>query len=110
MPIPINLRHLEAHNIRLQGQLPVPELDIDSRDEVIQVSKPLDYDLEVQALEDGLLVQGNLHLLLDCQCVRCLKAFEYPLELAPWSCLVPLRGEEAAPVVNDCASDHCAGR
>ena len=55
MPLFVNLRHLEAHNVRLQGELSVEELDIDSRDEVIQVNQPLEYDLEVQKLEDGLL-------------------------------------------------------
>ena len=81
MPLVVNLRHLEAHNIRLEGKLPVEELDIDPHDEVIQVAQPLEYDLEVQKLEDGLLVQGRLRLVLECQCVRCLKPFQYHLEL-----------------------------
>ena len=55
MPLVVNLRHLEAHNVVLKGELPVEELDIDPRDEVIQVRQPLEYDLEVQKLEDGLL-------------------------------------------------------
>ena len=102
MPLIVNLRHLEAHNVRLSGELPANELDIDTRDEVIQVAHPLHYDLEVQKLEDGLLVQGDLHLALECQCVRCLKPFRYPLHLEGWTCHVPLKGEEAAPVINDC--------
>ena len=53
MPLVVNLRHLEAHNVRLEGELPVEELDIDSRDEVIQVTQPLEHDLEVQKLEDA---------------------------------------------------------
>jgi len=59
MPLVVNLRHLEAHNVRLQGQLSVAELDIDTRDEVIQVAHPLDYALEVQKLENGVLAQGG---------------------------------------------------
>ena len=62
MPLIVNLRHLEAHNVRLEGSLPVEELDIDTRDEVIQVRHPLEHDLEVQKLEGGLLVQGRLRL------------------------------------------------
>ena len=99
----VNLRHLEAHNIRLEGELPVKELDIDTRDEIIQVSQPLEYDLEVQKLDDGLLVQGRLCLALECQCVRCLKPFQYPLEIKDWTAHIPLEGEERVPVVNDCA-------
>jgi uncharacterized protein len=102
MPLVVNLRHLEAHNIRLEGKLPVKELDIDTCDEVIQVTQPLEHDLEVQKLEDGLLVQGHLHLALECQCVRCLKPFRYHLVLDNWTCHLPLLGEDRVAVVNDC--------
>jgi uncharacterized protein len=102
MPVLVNLRHLDAHNVKLSGELPAAELDIDSRDEVIQVRQPLKYDLEVQEVEDGLLVQGELRLNLDCECVRCLKAFQYPLVLSGWAAHVPLQGDDATPVTNDC--------
>jgi uncharacterized protein len=102
MPLKINLRRLEAHNARLQGELPVGELDIDPRDEAIRLGLPLEYDLEAQALEDSLLVEGTLRLKLKCECVRCLKPFQYQIELAPWTCHLPLKGEEAVPVINDC--------
>ena len=102
MALMVNLRHLEAHSIQLKGELSVPELDIDTRDQVIQVTKPLKYDLEVEKLEQGLLLQGDLRLELQCQCVRCLKTFEYQLDLQNGVFHVPLQGEDAAPVVNDC--------
>ena len=102
MPLAVNLCHLEAHNICLGGSLPVEELDIDPHDEVIQVRHPLEHELEVQMLEDGLLVQGRLHLVLECQCVRCLKPFQYHLALEHWTCHLPLQGEDCAVVVNDC--------
>ena len=102
MPLVVNLRHLETHNVRMKGELPVEELDIDSRDEVIRVAHPLDYDLEVQRLEDGLLAQGRLHLKLECQCVRCLKCFQHNVGLDGWTCHLPLEGEERVEVVNDC--------
>ena len=102
MPLVVNLRYLEAHNIRLEGELPARELDIDPLDTVIQVTQPLEYDLEVQKLEDGLLVQGQLRLALDCLCVRCLKPFRHHLELDNWTCHLPLQGENRVAVVNDC--------
>jgi uncharacterized protein len=102
MSLAINLRHLEAHNIRLEGSLPVEELDIDPLDEVIQVCHPLEHDLEVQKLEDSLLVQGDLRLVLECECVRCLKPFQYQLELNNWACHLPLQGDDCVAVVNDC--------
>ena len=101
MPLTVNLRHLEAHSVRLEGDLPIAELDIDTRDEMIQMAAPLEYDLEVEKVEHSLLLQGNLRLPLHCKCVRCLKPFESSLELRQWTCHVPLEGEEAAPVIND---------
>jgi uncharacterized protein len=102
MPLLVNLRHLDAHDIRLEGTLPVGELDIDTRDEMIRLAKPLEHDLQVQKLEGGLLVQGRLHLPLDCECVRCLKPFRHLLKLEGWARHLPLEGEEAAMVSNDC--------
>lgn len=97
MPLLVNLRHLERNDLKLVGELPVSELDIDLRDELIQLNKPLKHKLEVQQLGDDLLVRGKLVLPLDCECARCLKPFVYKLDWADWSCLIPLAGEEAAP-------------
>ncbi len=102
MSLTVNLRHLEAHPVRLSGKLSVEEIDIDPRDEVIRVVQPLEYALEVQKVEKALLVQGRLHLDLECQCVRCLKQFQHHLNLNHWTCHLPLQGEERTPVVNDC--------
>ena len=101
MPLTVNLRHLAAHSVRLQGELPSAELDLGKRDEMIEVAAPLAYNLEVEKVEHGLLIQGELELPLHCTCVRCLKSFESRLELKHWTCHVPLQGEDAAPVVND---------
>jgi|ERR1043166_7175505 uncharacterized protein len=102
MSLSVNLRHLEAHEVHLQGELPVKELDIDTRDEMVQVAQPLEYDLEVEKLDGGLLAQGKLGVTLQCKCVRCLKSFKYRLKLENWSRHLPLQGEESVPVVNDC--------
>ena len=48
MPLVVNLRHLEEHDVILRGELPVAELDLDMRDEMIRVTQPLRYDLEVE--------------------------------------------------------------
>ena len=101
MPLFVNLRHLEAHNVRLEGELPVEELDLNTRDEMIRAREPLQYDFEVQKLEDSLLAQGRLRLTLDCQCVRCLKPVKHTIKLENWALHLPLQGEEGALVVND---------
>ena len=101
MPVNVNLRHLESKDVRLDGDLAVEELDIETRDEVVAVNQPLRYDLTVQELEGAILVTGDLMLTLDCQCVRCLKSFPFELEISPWRVHIPLEGEEAARVTND---------
>ena len=98
----INLHHLEAHDIHLQGELSVEELDLDVHDPMIQAGQPLYYDVMVQKLPDSLLVTGSLRLTLDCKCVRCLEPFRQELKLTDWTCHLPLAGEEKVPVDNDC--------
>jgi uncharacterized metal-binding protein YceD (DUF177 family) len=102
MALLVNLRHLEKDSVRLEGQLQPDELEVEDLDELIHVNQPLNYDLDVQKLDQSLLVQGRLVLTLDCECARCLKPFEQRLELAHWACHVPLEGEEKASVTNDC--------
>jgi uncharacterized protein len=101
MPLTVNLRHLEAHDVELKGELPVEDLALDNRDEMVRAEKPLEYDLVVQKLDRSLLLQGSLHLTLNCQCVRCLKAFTSELRLDKWKCHVSLEGEEKAAVSGD---------
>ena len=102
MSLLVNLRHLEAHSAHVRGELSIAELDIDIRDEIIRLAGPLSYDLEIQKLESGLLVQGSLSLPLLCRCVRCLKEFRYPLRIEPWTAHLPFQGEDAVAVINDC--------
>jgi uncharacterized metal-binding protein YceD (DUF177 family) len=105
MPLTVNLRHLENRNLQLCGELPLAELALDLRDDLIRATQPLHYDLEIELLDDALLVQGLLRLTLECECVRCLKAFEFELELDPWTLHLPfepLEGEEATTIKNDC--------
>lgn len=98
----VNLRHLEVAPQRLEGTVSPEVLEIDKLgDEIVQANEPLHYNVEVEKQDRNLLVSGALQTNLDCQCVRCLKAFKYPLELKPYHLYVPLEGEDAAPVVND---------
>jgi uncharacterized metal-binding protein YceD (DUF177 family) len=102
MSLKVNLRHLEAHEVHLKGELPVAEMDFGLRDEMVQAKKPLHYDLQVEQVAHGILVQGKLDLTLSCQCVRCLKSFEIPIKLPHWMLHLPLEGEGKVSVDNDC--------
>src|SRR5436853_5659680 len=97
----VNSRQLEEGPQRLDGEVSAQELELDTlKDEVIKVEEPLRYEVEVDKQNRNLLISGKLETTLDCQCVRCLKSFKYPLILKPYHLYVPLEGEDAAPVVN----------
>ncbi len=102
MPLIVNLRHLEEHNVSLCGELPVEELDMETGDEMVRATRPVQYDIEIQKMEGGLLVRGSLRLALECCCVRCLKPFTQELELKAWTCHLPFEGEDRVIVNNDC--------
>jgi uncharacterized protein len=102
MPLLINLRHLEEKGLHEKGELSLKELDIDPMDKIIKLSHSLTYDVEVEKMDKALLVQGRLKIVLDCDCVRCLKPFAYRLALNNWICHVPLEGEDAVKIINDC--------
>lgn len=102
MALLVNLLHLTRDSVALKGEVPVEELEYGVNDEMVKLNSPLEYDLEAEKLEDAVLVQGRLMLKLDCRCVRCLNEFPYELELVQWACHLPLSGEDAVPIVNDC--------
>jgi uncharacterized protein len=52
-------------------------------------------------MPESILLTGNLSIPLSCDCVRCLKQFEYVVQLHNWSAHVPLTGEDAAPISGD---------
>ena len=97
----VNLRHLEEHGLRLQGELTAAELDLGIRDELIRAEQPLQYDLSVELLDDAILATGNLVLPLDCECARCLKRYASELKLSGWALHLPLEGEDKVSLDND---------
>jgi uncharacterized protein len=103
MPLQINIRHLEEKDVHLAGELPVEELDLENKDELIHARLPLRYDLTAQRVGDAILVQGRLELTLDCECARCLKPFQHRIEMADWTAHLPLEGPEKAAIKDDLA-------
>lgn len=102
MPLTINLHHLKKKDLHLQGELEVEELDLELHDELIEARLPLKYDLVVRLLDKGVLASGRLGMVLHCECARCLKPFEQKIELRDWVRHLPLVGEDAVAVENDC--------
>ncbi len=102
MALTFNIHHLEEKALSLKGKLTAEEMGWETRDKMIRVSLPLEYELSIQRLGKSILVQGTLCQVLDCECVRCLKAFAHEVRLEHWSCLLELAGEDKVAVVNDC--------
>jgi uncharacterized protein len=101
MPLTFNLRHIDAKDLPLEGELPSEELELELHDELIHPAGSLQYDLLAQNLEGAVLVQGKIKLPLELECARCLKKFKRPLKIDDWVCHLPLTGEDATPVDND---------
>ena len=101
MRLLFNTKKLEHSNIRLSGDLPLEEMELDELDELIHLDDPLHYEVEVQKLDESFLVRGSLELALRCECVRCLKSFRETIALSDWSCLLPLDGEDKVLIAND---------
>jgi uncharacterized metal-binding protein YceD (DUF177 family) len=101
MPLTFNIRHLEKKDLHLEGELPTEELELDLKDEMMRPSDFVSYDLRVERLEGAALVQGEVGLVMEYTCVRCLKKFEEELDLENWTCHLPLIGDDAVEVSND---------
>jgi len=102
MPLIINARQLEKRDLELTGELPAPELELAGFDELIEITQPVGYKLVAERLANSILVHGQVHCRLGCQCVRCLRSFTQDLDLEHWTCVLPLEGEEAVVLNNDC--------
>jgi uncharacterized protein len=102
MPLQLNLHHLEKRDLTLEGELPVAELDLEGLDEMIDSPSPLTYEFHAHLAGRSILIQGRLRLPLHCRCVRCLKEFDFMVELLDWTCHLELEGEEKVLVQNDC--------
>ncbi len=102
MSLVVNLRHLESKSLDLKGTLTVEELGLDVKDDLIKTPHPLEYELDVQLLDSAVVACGSLELRLQCECARCLRPFEHKVSVPDYACHLPLSGEDAVAVHNDC--------
>jgi len=101
MPLLADLNELEIEDLQLRGEIPVAELDFDGLDAMVHARQPLRYAFDLQKLGDSLLLTGTLELVLDCECVRCLKPFTHTVRLEGTLMNLPLEGEDAVPIESD---------
>lgn len=102
MPVSVNIQKLkEEEELSFEGEISVEELEFED-DELVHCHSPLSYNVTVASMEDSMLVQGSLKWPFDCECSRCLKPFVHEISLPDWACHIPLEGEDAAKILNDC--------
>ena len=96
----VHLNQLDKGSVNLYGTLSPEELDLPVGDEVVHPKEPLEYDLCVELVGGSVLVQGDLRMAFDCDCVRCLKPIRHVVELNDWACQIPIEGrdEEEGPI------------
>lgn len=102
MSLKINLTHLEKGPQNYRGEIPLEALEMDTQDELIHPGSGIEYQLKVERHEQNLLVQGEIRQLFNCECARCLQPFENQAILPKWSQLIPLSGDDAIEINNDC--------
>ena len=102
MLIPLNLTLLQKKPQRLAGEVAPDDLALDLQDELIHVIHPMSYSLTADWMEEAALVQGNVELPVEYECSRCLKRFDQSIELTGYAIHLPLKGEDAVEVVDDC--------
>jgi len=102
MPLLINLRQLDKSDLGFRGAMQADDLELNSLDELIHITKPINYEFTIQKVGDEVIVRGWFSLVLECECSRCLKKFDHPLLFENWVCDLPLAGEEKVSPVNDC--------
>ena len=101
VPLLLNIETLADGPVQLKGELSAEELDMETLDELVEANAPLDYDLTAERAGDNILLQGQITMRLQCECARCLRAFEHRVELPEWSCLLPLNGDEKIELINN---------
>ena len=101
VPLLLNIETLADGPVQLKGELSPEELDMETLDELVEANAPLDYDLTAERAGDNILLQGQITMRLQCECARCLRAFEHRVELPEWSCLLPLNGDEKIELINN---------
>ena len=102
MALYVPLAALDKGVVRLSGEISPGELGIElANDPCLRIERTFAYDVSVEKTGNELFLEGVIETTVDCRCVRCLEPFELALRLDPWTCVLPLEGEEAPPVSHE---------
>jgi uncharacterized metal-binding protein YceD (DUF177 family) len=78
---------------------------LDLRDPLVQPVGDIHYALDVGLSDGGLFATGRVGVELELQCVACLEAFRFPLEVPDFACQVELSGAEEVDLTDPIRED-----
>jgi uncharacterized metal-binding protein YceD (DUF177 family) len=102
MSLKVNIVNLQKKSERLSGEISAEELGLESRDELVEFGESVQYELNADWMDKSVLVQGSAAVSVDCECVRCLKPFTFPITLEALALHLPVEGTEAVEIIDDC--------
>lgn len=100
-PLVVFLSQLERGTVELTGELSPADLELPMDDELLHLNHPVQYNLDVEVVGEGILAKGSVRIPIDCDCARCLKPFVYTLDFEDWACHLSLEGEDKVVVDGD---------
>ena len=99
----VHTRQIPPEGKHIEGEDPASVLDL--HDPTAQPCGPLRYALDVGLSEGGLFATGHLKGEFRLQCVKCLEAFEYMVEVPNFACQVELEGAEEVDLTESLRED-----
>ena len=72
-------------------------------DDLIRSAEALHFQLDASRTDDSVFVHGSLKISFTCDCARCLEPFVHTMEMPNWSCILPLKGDDAIEVIGEYA-------
>ena len=97
MAMKIFLDEVQQQQLHLEGELTPAELELALGEEesLLQPAGPLAYALNVSESDDTLIIFGRLQMDFAGECARCLRPFNFKIDLPQWAIALPLKGDEA---------------
>lgn len=76
----VDVERLDVDGERLEGEIPVEQLDLDPDDPLFRPKSGLRYSIDVRVLDGILFARGSASQDFECTCVRCGDDFGWTAE------------------------------
>ena len=100
MSIKVHLDQLKEQDLHLEGEIAAEQLEMDlgGHHDLVRSAETLQYHLTATRSDDTVFVHGSLNMDFQCDCARCVKPFVFNMILPEWSCILPLKGDDAIEI------------